>query len=82
MAYLMLYGNGWTQRWRIPNGGEHAMNGEIIRVGRDETTQMSVLDPGTDAPTTLVVDWSKVAVAVILGTETRRAGVERTGQYA
>ena len=50
MAYLMLYGTGWTQRWRIAEGMEQQIGAEISRVGTDETTQLSVLDPGSGAP--------------------------------
>jgi len=29
VAYLMLYGSGWTQRWRIPAGLEEQVRAEI-----------------------------------------------------
>ena len=29
VAYVMLYGAGWTQRWRIPPGGEQHVRDEI-----------------------------------------------------
>jgi hypothetical protein len=82
MAYLMLYGSGWTQRWRIAEGREQQISAEITRVGKDETSQLSVLDPGSDAPATLVVHWAQVAAAVLLGSGTGKAHDESTGQYA
>ena len=33
MAYLMLYGNGWTQRWRIASGTEEQVLAQISQVG-------------------------------------------------
>jgi hypothetical protein len=82
MAYLMLYGAGWTQRWRIAEGMEQQIGTEITRVGRDESTQLSVLDPGTDAPATLVVAWAQVAAAVILDAGSAPPHDDVTGPYA
>ena len=82
MAYLMLYGNGWTQRWRIAEGREQQTSAAITRVGQDETSQLSVLDPGSDAPATLVVHWAQVAAAVLLDSGSGTPHDEATGQYA
>ena len=57
MAYLMLYGSGWTQRWRIPEGTEDHVRAEISQVGTQATGSLSVVDPGSDAEVTLVVAW-------------------------
>lgn len=82
MAYLMLYGNGWTQRWRIEDGKERQVQEDITRLGRPGTIQLPVLDPGTNSATTLVLSCALVAAAVVLDSESRaRADVE-TGQYA
>jgi hypothetical protein len=82
VAYLMLYGTGWTQRWRIAEGLETQIGAEITRVGKNETTQLSVLDPGSDAPATLVVAWAQVAAAVILDAGSGPPHDDATGQYA
>ena len=66
MAYLMLYGDGWTQRWRIADENEMAVREEVERVGTDATGRLPVVDPGSDAGATLVVAWAKVAAAVVL----------------
>ena len=66
MAFLMLYGNGWTQRWRIAAEDEAAVRQEVERVGTATTGRLTVVDPGSDAPATLVVAWSEVAAAVVL----------------
>ena len=63
MAYLMLYGNGWTQRWRIEDGKERQVQEDITRLGRSGTIQLPVLDPGTNSATTLVVSCALVAAA-------------------
>ncbi len=82
MAYLMLYGSGWTQRWRIAEGMEQQIGEAITQVGKNQTTQLSVLDPTSDTPATLVVAWAQVAAAVILGSGHGPAHDEATGQYA
>jgi hypothetical protein len=82
MAFLMLYGAGWTQRWRIAEGMEQQIGAEITRVGRDETSELSVLDPGSEATATLVVAWAHVAAAVILNSGAGTSRDEATGQYA
>ncbi len=66
MAYLMLYGDGWTQRWRIADENEMAVREEVERVGTEATGRLPVVDPGSDAGATLVVAWAKVAAAVVL----------------
>jgi hypothetical protein len=66
MAYLMLYGDGWTQRWRITAENEMAVREEVERVGTEATGRLPVVDPGSDAGATLVVAWGKVAAAVVL----------------
>ena len=82
MAYVMLYGAGWTQRWRLPPGGEQHVREEIERVGRPETSQLSILDPGSNAVTTLVINWSQVAAAAVLDADSDPAHEGPTGQYA
>jgi hypothetical protein len=69
VAYIMLYGVGWTQRWEIAEGAVESVNAEIERVGRDETGHLAIVDPGISKPTTLVVSWRHVAAAVVLGGE-------------
>ena len=75
MAYIMLYGVGWTQRWEIAEGAVGSVRTEIERVGMDETGHLAIVDPGISEPTTLVVSWRHVAAAVVLGGEVS----ERTG---
>jgi len=83
MAYVMLYGVGWTQRWQVAEGALSAVELEIGRVGRDETGHLAVIDPGSGEPTTLVVAWRHVAAAVVLNTEgvVGAADVDTSGQY-
>ncbi len=83
MAYLMLYGVGWTQRWQVADGAVDLVRTEINRVGRDETGHLSVVDPGTGESATLVVAWQHVAAAVVLGSDQAQAGgAYSSGQYA
>lgn len=67
MAYVMLYGMGWTQRWQVADGAFSAVENEIRRVGLSETGRLAVLDPDSGEPATLVVAWRHVAAAVVLG---------------
>lgn len=80
MAYVMLYGVGWTQRWQVAQGAVDSVKAEVGRVGRPETGHLAILDPGTNEPTTLVVAWQHVAAAVVLGGETTEAEGS-TGSY-
>ena len=82
VAYLMLYGNGWTQRWRIASGMEEHVRSQIQKVGSDGTGKLAVVDPGSEAETTLVVAWALVASAVVLDTAVEAGGVDSAGQYA
>jgi hypothetical protein len=82
MAYLMLYGNGWTQRWRIAEGTEDHVRSEISGVGTATTGRISVLDPGTEHHATLVVAWALVAAAVVLDAPVDSGRDETAGQYA
>lgn len=82
MAYLMLYGSGWTQRWQIPRGEEETVLSEIAHVGRDETGRLSVVDSQTGATVTLMVAWAAVATAVIVDSDSAPPHDEATGQYA
>ena len=82
MAYLMLYGNGWTQRWRLVDGEEDRVRSEITRIGKEGTGQLSVIDSRTDARATLVVSWAAVAAAVVLDADSDPRRDAATGQYA
>jgi hypothetical protein len=82
MTYLLLYGDGWTQRWQLADDAADQTLAEIARVGHDETSQVTVLDPGSGAPTTLMVAWKHVASAVLLGSELDTTAVNASsGQY-
>lgn len=83
MAYVMLYGVGWTQRWQVAEGALSAVENEIARVGQDETGHLAVLDPGSGEPTTLVVVWRNVAAAIVLNSEgvVGAADMDTSGQY-
>ena len=82
MAYLLLYGSGWTQRWRIADGRESQVQEDITRLGQPGTVQLPVLDPGTNKPTTLVVSCALVAAAVVLDSDSAATADIATGQYA
>lgn len=82
MAYLMLYGNGWIQRWRIGEGMEDEVRAQIDRVGTRAIGRLAVIDPGSDTGVTLVIAWSKVAAAVVIGESEGSGADSRTGQYA
>lgn len=81
MAYLMLYGNGWTQRWRIASGMEDEVRSQIANVGQDSTGQLTVIDPDSEVEATLVISWALVVAGVVLGGPTGGDGTS-TGQYA
>jgi len=85
MAYLLLYGPGWTQRWQIADAQLDLVNTAITRVGHHETGHLPILDPGSGGHTTLVVAWHQVAAAVVLGSDhpehTDRPTAGSTGQY-
>jgi hypothetical protein len=83
MAYVLLYGPGWTQRWQIADGALSAVENEISRIGQDETGRMAVVDPGSGEPTTLMVSWRHVAAAVVLGSADSAASTdtESSGLY-
>ena len=81
MAYLMLYGNGWTQRWRIAEGNSDHVRSQISAVGTATTGRLTVLDPGSDEEATLVVAWSMVAAAVVLEAASGAPADETAGQY-
>jgi hypothetical protein len=82
MAYLMLYGNGWTQRWRIASGMEEDVRSQIAQVGTDATGQLTVVDPGSESQATLVIAWALVAAAVVLDGDTGSEVNDSAGQYA
>lgn len=81
MAYVLLYGVGWTQRWEIAEGALEAVRSEVSRVGADATGHLAVLDPGSGEPATVVVAWRHVAAAVVLGSGEPAEGVESPGLY-
>ena len=82
VAYLMLYGSGWTQRWRIPEGVEEQVRAAILQVGTGATSSLSVVDPGSDAEVTLVIAWGQVATAVVIEGAAGTGADASTGQYA
>ena len=82
MAFLMLYGNGWTQRWRIPAGTEERVANAITRVGSDSTARLSVVDPGSDVEVILVVAWHLVAAAVVVPGPEGAVADDSSGLYA
>lgn len=82
MAYVMLYGNGWTQRWRIAAGMEEQVRAQLSQVGTDSTGKLTVVDPGSEVEATLVVAWALVAAAVVLDGSSGAGDSDSTGQYA
>ncbi|WGL50813.1 hypothetical protein P5P86_12645 [Nocardioides sp. BP30] len=81
MAYVLLYGLGWTQRWEIAQDGLAAVENEISRVGQDATGHLAIVDPGSQLPTTLVVAWRHIAAAVVLGSEESAEAPDPGGRY-
>jgi hypothetical protein len=77
----MLYGNGWTQRWGIAEGTERDVRSQILQVGSDQTGQLSVVDPGSDAVATLVVAWRLVAAAIVIDGSVAEGGDDSSGRY-
>jgi len=77
----MLYGSGWTQRWRLAEGTEAAAADAITHVGRPESTQLRVVDPGSGLDATLVVAWAQVAAAIILDSDAGPPQDDSAGQY-
>lgn len=67
VAYVALYGVGWTRRWQAAEVSVSAVENEISRVGLDETGHLAVLEPACGEPTTLVVAWRPIAAAIVLG---------------
>jgi hypothetical protein len=82
VSYLMLYGSGWTQRWRIPAGMEEQVRFEIDQVESQGTGSLSVVHPSSDAEVTLVVAWDQVAAAVVIQGAAEIGADVTTGQYA
>jgi hypothetical protein len=82
VAYLMLYGNGWTQRWRIASGMEEHVRSQLAQVGTDATGQLTVIDPRSEAEATLMVAWALVATAVVLDGTVAPGSDDSVGQYA
>jgi len=82
VAYLMLYGNGWTQRWAIAPGTEDHIRSQIAQIGTPTTGQLTVVDPGSDSEVTLWVAWALVAAAVVLDGSARSVDDRASGQYA
>lgn len=78
----MLYGNGWSQRWRIASGNEEQVRSQITRVGTGTTGKLTVVDPGSEAEATLVVAWALVAAAVVIDGTAEAGDGASTGQYA
>jgi len=82
-AYLMLHGNGWTQRWQIAPGAAQTVEAELRHVGTRDTSQLTVVDPGSDREATLVVAWTHVVTAVVLDAPASAAPDDNAvGQYA
>jgi hypothetical protein len=81
MAYLMLYGSGWTQRWRIPDEDEDQVRSQISQIGTHGAGRLSVVDPGSDSPVILMIAWDQVAAAVVIG-EAEGPATTPSGQYA
>ena len=82
VAYLMLYGSGWTQRWRIPDGAEDQIRSQISQIGTHGAGRLSVVDPGSDAAVTLMIAWDQVAAAVVIGEAEGGEARGSAGQYA
>jgi hypothetical protein len=81
VAYLMLYGNGWTQRCRLPEGKADRVRAEIAQMGADSTGHLDVVDPGSETEVTLVVAWRLVAAAVVIGATESSGADDTAGQY-
>ncbi|MGH3507757.1 MAG: hypothetical protein ACRDO2_11190 [Nocardioidaceae bacterium] len=82
VAFLMLYGNGWTQRWRIAPGMEDQVRAQLSQIGTATTGNLPVVDPGSEGEATLVVAWALVAAGVVLDGSAGAGDSGSTGQYA
>lgn len=82
VAYLMLYGNGWTQRWAIAPGTEDHIRTQMAQIGTPATGKLTVVDHGLDTEVTLWVAWALVAAAVVLDGPPVPADGGPSGQYA
>jgi hypothetical protein len=83
MAYLLLYGTGgWTARWQIAPEDEDAVRAEILRVGGSGSSELTMVDPASDAPARLVVSWGAIAAAVLIDSDVTPPHSEGSGQYA
>lgn len=82
MAHLMLYGNGWTQRWEIVAGMEEQVRAQLFQVGTATTGRLAVIDPGSNSEAALVVAWALVAAAVVIDGSSDAVAGDSTGQYA
>ena len=83
MAYLLLYGNGgWTSRWEIAPADEDTVRTEIRRVGGPGSSELTVVDPASSAPTWLMVSWSAIAAAALIDSDVSHHPVAGSGQYA
>lgn len=81
MAFLMLYGAGWTQRWRIAPAMEEHVRIQVAQVGSEATGNLPVIDPGSEERTNLMVAWRLVAAAVVLDGSPEGES-DTSGQYA
>lgn len=81
MAHLMLYGNGWSQRWELAEGEEDRAVRSLEQVGGEGTGRFRIIDAATDTRATLVVAWPQVAAGVVLD-EHASHGESGTGRYA
>lgn len=82
VPFLMLSGSGWTQRWRIVPGMEEQVRVQLSQVGTATTSEVAVMDPGSEAEAKLVVAWALVAAAVVLDGSADSGGDDSTGRYA
>jgi hypothetical protein len=83
MAYLLLYGTGgWSARWQIAPEDEADVRAEILRVGGLGSSELTMVDPASDAPARLVVSWAAIAAAVLIDSDSTPQHLEGSGQYA
>jgi hypothetical protein len=81
MAHLLLYGNGWSQRWELAEGEEERARRSLEQVGGEGTGRFLIVDAGTDTRAMLVVAWELVAAAVVLDEDATHPD-PGTGRYA
>ena len=83
VAHLMLYGNGWTQQWRIASSMDVPVQGGLNQVGARPPCASSPWSvPDLRSKPHSWSRWVPVAAAGVLDGSTGAGGGDSTGQHA